>query len=125
MWALFCLILITISILTIIPRTIIGVQKIKKGQLENYFVHRMVSGRIWRDIKDKNTVTVLSYKVQRLLFISYFFSMIGLVFQVLASTEAPQLNLIKTSNQGISTRRDWRLFPISLPKTILSNNRLL
>lgn len=80
MWALFCLILITISILTIIPMTIIGVQKIKKGELENYFVHRMVSGLIWRDIKDKHTVTVLSYKVQRLLFISYFFSMIGLVF---------------------------------------------
>lgn len=83
MWALFCLILITITILTIIPMTIIGVQKIKKGQLENYFVHRMVSGRIWRDIKDKNTVTVLSYKVQRLLFISYFFSMIGLVFMLI------------------------------------------
>ncbi|KGL43843.1 Uncharacterised protein [Listeria newyorkensis] len=125
MWALFCLILITISILTIIPRTIIGVQKIKKGRLENYFVHRMVSGRIWRDIKDKNTVTVLSYKVQRLLFISYFFSMVGLVFQVLASTGVLQLNPIKTSNQGISTRRDWRFFPILLPKTRPSNNRLL
>lgn len=53
--------------------TIIGVRKMKNGQLENYFVHRMVSGRIWRDIKDKNTVTVLSDKVQRLLITSYIF----------------------------------------------------
>ncbi|WP_036076902.1 hypothetical protein [Listeria cornellensis] len=55
----------------------------KNGQLENYFVHRMVSGRIWRDIKDKNTVTVLSDKVQRLLITSYIFSMIGILIMLI------------------------------------------
>ncbi|MBC6310620.1 hypothetical protein HCJ66_13860 [Listeria sp. FSL L7-1582] len=89
MWHLFIVIVLTITILSIIPMTIIGAQRMKKGQLDNYFVHRMVSDRIWRHIKDKNTVTVLSSKVQRLLFTSYIFSMTGfsLVFIWIIGTD--------------------------------------
>ncbi|MBA3926129.1 hypothetical protein [Listeria rustica] len=83
MWNLFIVIVLTITILSIIPMSIIGAQRIKKGQLDNYLVHRMVSGRIWRHIKDKNTVTVLSSKVQRLLFTSYIFSMIGILVMLI------------------------------------------
>ncbi|EUJ51039.1 hypothetical protein [Paenilisteria rocourtiae] len=78
MWALVSFAMIIIVILSIIPMTIIGIQKMNKGQLNNYFVHRIVSGRIWRHIKDENTVTVLSFTVKCFLLISYFCLMVGI-----------------------------------------------
>lgn len=79
MWLLFCYIVIIIVILSTIPMAIIGIQKMNKGELDNYFVHRIVSGRIWRHIKDENLVTVLSFKVRCFLVISHVCTMIALL----------------------------------------------
>ncbi|AQY50742.1 hypothetical protein PWEIH_13844 [Listeria weihenstephanensis FSL R9-0317] len=91
-WVLGSFILVVVLIISIISMAAIGIFKMKKGRLNSYFVHRMVSGQIWRHIQRSEQAITLTPKVQRLLIASHMSLMTALVFQLIWTVGINQLD---------------------------------